>query len=235
MVAIQLIKVIVSLFLVSTTIASNDKCLSNTISVTGVGRRNVRTTIAEITLGIMQAGPTAPMVQRALARKSSRLLSYLRQQQVSRLRTQGVSLSARFNFSTSPPQVVGYQGSNTITFEVAVSKAGIILDGSVRNGATRINAVSFKATRVASNRARKVALRDAVRMARMEAITVASASGKRLSRTLTVRVTDSFFPEPIRSRQSFQRSRALESRSTTPVIGGDQTVTARVMITYDSY
>lgn len=235
MVGTTLIKVIMSLFLVSTTIASNYKCHSNIISVTGVGRRNIRTTIAEITLGIIQVGPTAPMVQRALARKSSRLLSYLRQQKVSRLQTRGVILSVKFNFSTSPPQVVSYQGSNTVRFEMTVSKSGIILDGSVRNGATRINSVSFKASRTSTNRARNAALRDAVKMARMEAITMASATRKRLSRALTVRVIDSFFAEPIKSRQSFQRSRGLKSNSIIAVIGGYQTVTARVMITYESY
>lgn len=207
----------------------------NTITVTGTSQRNIRTTITEVTLSITQRRPTAPMAQRALAQSSSRLIAYLRRQPVSSLRTRGITLSATFNFSTTPPTVIDYQGTNTISFSTSISNTGTILDGAIRNGATRINRVSFNAASTAIKRARMLALRDAVRTAKIEAKTVALAAGKRLGPSLNVEINDSLFVSPIRSQQFREGSRFSQSGSATPVIGGDLSINARVKIVFDSF
>ena len=219
----------------STVLAMNQNCADlDIITVRGMGRRSVKASIAVITLGIESSGKTNKMVQRDLAQRARRLVGFLRTQRVSKLETSGVSLFPEFNFRVTPRVLVGFRGSNTVSFQVAVSRAGVVLDGAVKNGATRINGVSFKASPKASRLARNRALRDAVRTARREAKIVAAAAGNSLGRALAVRVTDSFFPQSVRSNMSFRGAMRSRSRATTPILGRDIVVSARVEIKYDS-
>lgn len=228
-----ILKLLLSLSLMGTVLARKDCVQTDIITTTGVGRRSVKTTIAVLRMGVEENGETARMVQDNLARNAARLVRFLRKQKVQRLQTRGVSLFATFDYRRSPPRPTGFRGSNVVSFEIPISRAGVVLDGAVRNGAKRINRISFRAPSPVIQRARKSALVDAVRTSRSEAHAVASATGTTLGRAINIRITDSFSPRPIMARTNVLTRRSGAQRS--PVIGGDQTVDARVTIIYDSY
>ena len=210
------------------------------LKANGVGERSLPTTIAVVRLGVEAQAKTAVEAQTKIAAASNRLVKYLQGQNVDKLETAGVSLFPQFNFNVTPRQITGYRASNTVSFEVAVGRAGVILDGAVANGATNINGVSFKASPAATAKARKQALTDAVNNAKMEATAAAIAAGRKLGRASFVSITDSFSPGPVESNAGFgagsgsgaARSAAAPS---TQIIARDQVVSARVSITYKLY
>ena len=80
-----------------------------------------------------------------------------------------------------------------------MGKAGAIVDGAVRNGATSIDDVSFKATPAATATARRQALADAMKSAEMEARDAAAAAKRSLGRASVINIEDSFSPGPFRA------------------------------------
>ena len=206
----------------------------DTTQTNGVGRRTVPSTIATITLSVEKEGPSPTATQRRIARTTTRLLKYLRGQRVLKLRTLGVSLFPLYTFRNNIRTLRAYRGSNTISFEVSVPRAGTLLDGGVRNGATRIGSVSFSAAPAAARRARKAAVRAAVRMARFEARCATREAGVQLGRALRIQVTDSFFPTA-RNVHRFTRMRNIARETSTPIEAGEQTITARVTVTFHTY
>ncbi len=207
----------------------------NTISANGVGERALTTTIAVVRLGVEAEDKTAVGAQTKIAAASNKLVAFLKSRNVQKLQTTGVSLNPQFNFRVTPRQLTGYRASNTVSFEVAVDKAGAIIDGAVKNGATNINSVSFKATPAATAAARKQALTDAVKNAEMEARAAATAARRLLGKATTISIGGSFSPGPISAQRSFAAASGGGGGGGAPptqIIARDQIVRASVSITY---
>ncbi len=211
---------------------------TNIVSVTGAGRRTYNTSIAVFSLGVSAEAKTAIATQKILANKSTSLFAFLRAQKVQKLETTGVNLYERRNYSSGGSKIIGYGGSNTVTFEIAVDNAGVILDGAVRNGASNINGVSFKATPEVTAAAREEALRDAAKNAKREATTIVTALGRNLGNPVEAKITDSFVPQGTPS--SFARREfaavpaapASKARPTSKITSGERSVTAYVSISF---
>ncbi len=212
---------------------------TNVIKSNGVGERSLPTTIALVRLGIEAQDKTAVGAQAKIANASNKLVTFLKSQNVQMLQTTGVSLNPQFNFSVTPSQIIGYTASNTVSFEVAVDRAGALLDGAVQNGATNINGVTFKATPAATATARKQALADAVENAKMEAQVTALAAKRLLGRASLISITDSFSPGPVAAQSAFSGGGgggggggAGFGGFRSQVIAQAQIIRARVSITY---
>ncbi len=89
---------------------------------------------------------------------------------------------------------------------MAVSRAGIVPDGVVRNETTRINGITFKESPEENCQARHRALHNSVRTALGEAKIVALAARNSIGRALAVRVAGWFFPQSVDSNVSFRGS-----------------------------
>ena len=80
------------------------------------------------------------------ARRSARVVAYLKTQQVDKLQTTGINLNPNYIYTNgSNPKISGYTATNSISFQVPTERAGTILDAAVKNGATRIDGVNFVA------------------------------------------------------------------------------------------
>lgn len=231
-------------FLFSVWTASIVNCqatmMKNVIVATGVGKRSFKTSIAVIRLGVRKEGGSAGVVQQMMASSSSRLVSYLKSQQVNKLQTTSVYISSVYNYRVSPRKITGYTGTSTLSFEVEISRAGVILDGATRNGATQISSVSFRGTGQVSTNARRHAIVDAVHRARIEVLTATAALRRSLGPPIHIKITDSYIPQPLRA--PVQRSMvAVPGRPsappppTTPIIAQEQTVRAYVTVTFAMY
>lgn len=214
-----------------------DKCCAGrSISVTGTGRRSFATSIAVIQIAVEATRPTARDAQQAVATKSARLTRFLKEAKVEKLQTTGVSLNANRNFTASPPTIVGYSGSNSLSFEVAVARAGALLDGSVKNGASKIIGVSFKATADVTDAARKEALADATRAARAEAEVVAATLGGGVREARAVKIVDTFTPEASDVAGAGIGPRLMAAAAPiSVVVAGESSVSARVTIVFVLY
>ena len=203
--------------------------LLKTLTVTGNGTEKIETTLAEVVLGVEIQGKTASQVQQEIARRTSAVIDLLRSKNVEQLQTTGVRLMPSYETSdrSNGQILVGYTGTNTVSFQTQIDSVGALLDEAVTAGASRIDGVSFTATPEAIAAARQEALRQASFNARTEADVVLDSLNLTAEEVVNIQVDNAFAPQP----KSFNYQRAaLAEADITPIIGGEQTVTASVTL-----
>jgi hypothetical protein len=149
--------------------------------------------------------------------------------EVQKLQTTGISLNPQYDYNNGQAKQVGVQGQNSVQFEVAIAKAGSILDQAVAAGATQVESVSFKATEEVIASGRKAALQLAVKDAQTQAQDVLQVLSLSIKSIQKIEVNSSnALPPPVPlEKVAYAR---LDS-APSPVIGGDQQVTASVTLT----
>lgn len=123
------------------------------------------------------------------------------------------------------PRIVGYQVTNEVRIKLReVSRLGAVLDAVVSAGSNRIHGIEFSIDN--RDELMNEARRDAVRRAREKAELFAEAAGVSVGTVVTIREEDFMRPMP-----QGQPMMMMESRS-APIAEGEQTLTARVHITF---
>ena len=218
--------------LISPAIAQQEEVL-RTLNVTGVGVERIPATLAQVSLGVEIQGKMAAEVQQEVARRTSAVVEFLRSRNVERLQTQGISLRPNYNYDNNNNQrrLVGYIGTNTVSFRLKTEEVGKLLDESVQAGATRINNISFTATEAEISSAQKEALRKATVEAQQQAETVLKALNFTNKEIIGIRIDGANLPEPKRMVSRAQQFAVADSaEASTPVIGGEQVVNGTVTL-----
>jgi uncharacterized protein len=200
-----------------------------TLTVTGQGQEFVQTTKAQVSLGVEVEGPDAATVQRQVAERSAALVELLRSRNVEKLETTGINLSPRYNYENGRSEIVGFIGSNTVSFRLPTEAAGPLLDEAVNAGANQIRNISFVAEDAALTAARQEALRKATADAQTQANTVLSALNLGADEIISIQIDHAAPPLPIPLPQRAELA-SMQSDVSTPVVGGEQTVQARVTL-----
>jgi uncharacterized protein YggE len=203
-----------------------------TLTVTGQGVERIPITLTQAQLGVEIQGKTAAEVQQEVAKRTSAVVDFLRSRKVEQLQTTGIRLQPNYQYNNNERHLVGYIGTNTVSFRLQTEQVGVLLDEAVKAGATRIDGVSFTATEEAISAAQKEALRQATADAQQQGDVVLEALNFTAQEIVSIQVNGASAPQP-RIIQEEQRSRVPGSVS-TPVVGGEQTVKASVtlQITY---
>ena len=202
--------------------------LLKTLTVTGNGTEKIETTLAEVALGVEIQGKTASQVQQEVARRTSAVVDLLRSKNVEQLQTTGVILNPTYERGDrNNRRLVGYIGSNTVSFQTQIDRVGALLDEAVAAGASRIDRVSFTATPEAIAAAKQEALRQASLNARTQADVVLDSLNLTAEEIVNIQVDNAFAPQA----KSFDvRRTALAEADSTPIVGGEQTVRASVTL-----
>ena len=200
-----------------------------TLTVTGRGSEMVQTTLAQVRLGVEAQGKTSEEVQKEVARRSNSVVSLLRSRKVEKLQTTGINLSPTYRYDNGTQTLTGYNGSNIVSFRIATSEAGAILDDAVKAGASRIDGVSFVASDGAIANARKVALREATADAQTQADAVLDSLGLSRQEVIGIQINGAFAPPP-RPLDMAKFSSENIAAAPSPVIGGEQEVEASVTL-----
>ena len=139
---------------------------ARTLTASGRGIVSIPTTLSQVRLAIEVQAKTPTNAQQEAAKRSTRVVEFLKTQQVEKLETTGINLNPTYNYPPNgTPQITGYTATNSISFRVTTDRAGAILDAVVKNGATRIDGVSF----VAADRAIATAQLQALKQATQDA------------------------------------------------------------------
>jgi len=204
--------------------------LLKTLIVTGKGVENIATTIAEVELGVEIAGKTVEEVQQKIAKQSSEIVELLRSQEVQKLRTTGVRLNPNYNRDSNGNRqdIVGYTGTNIVSFQVDRDAVGSLLDEAVAAGASRVDGISFTATDEAQAAAKEEALRKASVNAQNKAEVVLETLDLTASEIVNIKIDRANIesPQPIFREQGI----ASMASDSTVIIGGEQTVEANVTL-----
>ncbi len=198
-----------------------------TLTVTGQGKERIPTTLTEVHLGVEIEGKTATEVQKQVAKQTSAVVDFLRSRNVQQLQTTGIGLQPNYDYSNNQRRLLGYIGINTISFRLSTEQVGDLLDRAVQAGATRIDNISFTATETALSTAQKQALRLAVGDAQAQAEAVLQALNFKSQEIVSIQINGASVPPPKVFQAEVMADRAVAS---TPVIGGEQTVTASVTL-----
>ena len=215
-----------SLTLINPAIAS-EKLLPR-LTVTGNGTERIATTLTQVRLGVEIQGKTATEVQQEVALRTSAVVDLLRSKDVEQLQTTGVRLEPNYDYSNNQRRLVGYIGSNTVSFRLQTERVGTLLDETVKAGASRIDGVSFTASPEAISTAQKEALRKATIDAQAMADEVLKTLNLTSKEIVSIQVNEASVPPP-KPIQAGLRSSA-DTQANTPIIGGEQTVRASVTL-----
>ncbi|NCQ68376.1 MAG: SIMPL domain-containing protein [Microcystis aeruginosa W13-15] len=199
-----------------------------TLTVTGQGLERIPTTLTQVQLGVEIQDKTAAEVQQEVAKRTSAVVDFLRSRKVERLQTSGISLQPNYQYNNNERRLLGYIGTNTVSFRLQTEQVGALLDEAVKAGATRIDGVSFTATEEAISAAQKEALRQATTDAQQQGDAVLGALNFTAKEVVSIQVGGANAPQP-RMIQADAMARAAAKES-TPVIGGEQSVRASVTL-----
>ncbi|MGF1540357.1 MAG: SIMPL domain-containing protein, partial [Pleurocapsa sp.] len=178
--------------------------------------------------GVEIQGKTAAEVQQEVARRSSAVVELLRTKNVAGLQTTGIRLEPNYDYSNNQRNLVGYIGTNTVSFRLQSDRVGSLLDETVQAGASRIDEVSFTATPEAIREAQKEALRQATLDARSMADVVLNTLNLTAKEIVSIQVNDTNVPPPMPLQM--ERLSKADVAIDTPVIAGEQTIRASVTL-----
>jgi len=186
-------------------------------------------------------------VQTQVASQADSLVKYLQSSDVSqyltRLQTTGVTLNPVYRYDDfySRQVTIGYVGTNQITFTVEPpDEAADIVSKLIQNGASTIDSVYVTVSPKTMAQAKQMAIGAATKnavahiTAAMDALTL--ISGNRNVKLISLAILDSARPDrnpyPIYNVAAPTDSAgASGGTSTTPIVGGTQTVTQSVALT----
>ena len=198
---------------------------SRVLHVTGRGEISLPTVYTEIRLGVDRHAKTAGEAHREAAKESDRLVRFLKSKKVMDLQTTGISLQPIFDpsklSSASEAGIREYRALNMVVFRVKTEDAGIVIDGAVKEGASRIDRLTFLPEPAELEKARKEALLLAVSDAKTQAETVLSVLNLSIKEIVQIHVDEGSSGPILQTEMRMVQ---------TPVVGGNATVTARVTL-----
>jgi hypothetical protein len=198
------------------------------LTVTGQGIERTASSLADVSLGIEARATTATQAQSQVNQAAERLLKFLKAQAVQNLQTSQLNLSPQYRYpDRSAPVQEGYAASYTVSFRVPLTQAGSLLDQAIRQGATRINGVTFAASEGAIAQARETALKSAIQDAQAQARVVLSALGFSPQTVVGIQINGSSIGGP----RPFPMMRAnADQAASVPIEGGEQEIRASVTL-----
>ena len=205
-----------------------------TLSVTGSGEAKGVPDRAQLSTGVVVHARSAAEALTANARAMNQVFDTLKRAGIpeKNIQTSNFSVSPQFSEpkpgSNTPPRIVGYEVSNTVSVTVdGTDKLGGAIDALVAAGANQIDGPSFSFAdpKLLLAKARADAVRDATERAQA----YASAAGVTLGPILSINEGASYSPVAYRTRGLA----AMSETAPTPIAAGEGSVSANVSITWE--
>jgi uncharacterized protein len=206
---------------------------ARTLTASGRGIVSIPTTLSQVRLAIEVQAKTSVGAQQEAARRSTRVVAYLKTQRVDKLQTTGINLNPNYIYANNggSPKISGYTATNSVSFQVPTERAGAILDAAVSNGATRIDGVNFVAGDREIAAAQLQALKQATQDAERQADAVLTTLNLKRREVIGIQINSTSNPNPIpMPMRVMQSAKATDVAPPTPVIGGEQQVEAAVTL-----
>ena len=199
-----------------------------TVTVTGNGIATAPADTAQITVGVVSEDDTARKALDENIDAMSEVVDQLKKEGISAkdIRTLNFSVNPRYQQSRDgkKPEIIGYRATNMVNITVReLSQLGDILDQVVTLGSNQISGVRFSVDEPSKllDEARKEAMKDANRKAKL----LAKATGASLGKAL--KVQENYGPQP-RPMMTRVEARARD----VPIEPGEQTLRAQVTVTW---
>lgn len=228
-------QILAAIFLAFLTIApafADEAKPPRTMTLSGHGEVRVAPDLAMVTIGVLSQGDTAADALKANTAAMQAVFAALKDASIASqdIQTSNFTVQPRYDYNNNsqPPRLTGYDVSNNVT--VAVRKLdtlGAVLDRAVSAGSNQINGILFQVSEpeTATDEARKLAVADAARKARVYAAASAVGLGDILSIS-----EGSGNPPPIVMQAKLIRA---EGAADVPIAQGEQAISADVIIVWE--
>jgi len=158
------------------------------LSTSGRGETRLAPDYAYVTIGVTNQAPNAVEAAAENARRFNAILNALHSFGLAdrQLLTSRYNLEQVYEYpKNQTPKLAGFTARSTIRAEVRnLADLGKIIDAAIGSGATNIAGVQFLST--STDEARRTAVAEAVRQARLDADAIARAAGGSLGRLLSL-------------------------------------------------
>jgi uncharacterized protein len=198
-----------------------------TLAVTGKGSTAIAANLTQVRLAIEVSGKNPTTVQKQAADRSAKVINVLKARQVDKLQTTNLSLSPVYSYENNRQILTGYMANNSLSFRVATTAAGPIIDEAVAAGATRIDSISSIIAQ-----AQTTAIQNATQDAQRQAQAVLTSLGLQQKEIIGIQVNDAARPAPVYMAAEALNQRVTKAVPTAPteVVGGEQEVQATVTL-----
>jgi uncharacterized protein YggE len=208
---------------------AGDESLVPSITVVGTGKVSAKPDQGEIDVGVVTQRTAAVDAMNANNAAVRKVFGRLTQLGVAAgdVKTSSLSLNplySRRDNPRDPPKIIGYEAANQVHVVVRdLEKMGTVLDAVVREGANRLNGVSFTVGDAAAllDEARTKAVQDARRKAEL----YAKASGVKLGPVLSVQEVQPHMPRP-------EQFRLAQAADTVPIAPGELQFAVNITMMY---
>ena len=201
------------------------------LSISASAQASATPDVALISAGVVTQHADSNTALRNNAEQMQRVMSALKAAAIAErdIQTSGISLSPQYLYAENqPPQIQGYQASNTLNIKVRnLARLGQVLDALAAQGANQINGPSFAIDQPEPlyHQARL----DALRQARAQADTYASALGLRVRRVISLSEGNhNPAPMPVMAMRS-----AAKAEMDTPIAAGQSSVQVQLDVVYE--
>ena len=188
--------------------------------------------VATISAGVVTQDADANAAMRANAEQMDKVMKAIRAAGIAErdIQTSGISVSPQYRYAENqPPQITGYQASNTVSLKVRdIAKLGKVLDSLVASGANQVNGPNFEIDQPdeAYDEARRAALEKAQARAGMYAKTL----DLRVRRIVSISEGGGFRPPVPMPMMAMKAERAQADTSVSP---GETTLSVSLDVVFE--
>jgi uncharacterized protein len=200
--------------------AQEPDATTDSLTVNGVGIVSVVPDEAQMTFGVETRRQTAQAAVSANADAMQKVIAALRQADARKIATQWVSV---YPYTSEDGSVQGYVASNSVSAVSDVADAPALIDAAAAAGANQVSGPGLSSSNAEA--LYRQALAKSIDEARAKADVLAKAAGRSLGEISSIVESGAQAPTPLYDR-------ADAALSSTPIVPGEQEISASVSVTF---
>ena len=218
-----------------TNVRAQTDMTNNTLVVSGSASNQTKPDKVTVSLGVETTNNTAQAALTSNSNLMNKVLESLKAAgvQENETSTSTFSITPNYNYSSNNNQgkLIGFTVSNSIQIESnSIESVSKWIDAAVSAGANNVNNIYFSLSNQKSEEIKNSLLKDAIDSAKIKADIAAIAAGLKVIgvKSIIVGEAGSSPPVPVYSAKALEGAAA----SPTPIISGQQEISASVSIVY---
>jgi uncharacterized protein len=210
---------------------------NNTLFVTGSATTNRKNDKVTVSLGVESADKTAQNALSSNSKLMNNIINALKGSgvQENETSTSSFTINPNYNYSEygSKGDLIGFTVTNSIHITSSnIDSISQWIDTAVKNGANIVNEIYFSISPNKMDKINNGLLKEAVGNAKSKADLVAEAAGLKIAGIKSITIGESGFPPVPGPIPVYSKSVAFDETSSTPIIAGEQEISATVSIVY---
>ena len=212
---------------------------NNTLFVSGTAFTKVKPDRVVISIGVETTNKTAKASLDANSESMNKIISALRNSGVkeNETSTSSFTISPNYNYTESGTilNITGFTVTNSVQIDSSnLANVSTWIDAAVASGANSINSIDFRISNKKLEDTKNMLIKDAIANAREKADIVSPELGLKVIgvKSITVGEFDYIQPPQPFMEKRFDAAGAGAATTTTPILAGEQEVSASVSIVF---